>query len=94
MTGQLDLADLQAARTGCLYPRSCRMEPQAVLQGYPGSVTATVVYLLTASNELRISMEASATAPTPVNLAQHTYFNLNGQGTQSTILNHDVTINA
>jgi len=65
-----------------------------VLQGYPGSVTATVIYLLTASNELRISMEASTLAATPVNLAQHTYFNLNGQETASTVLNHDVSINA
>lgn len=63
-------------------------------EGYPGSLTATVIYLLTASNELRISMETSTTAATPVNLAQHTYFNLNGQETGSTVLNHDVTINA
>jgi len=53
-----------------------------------------VIYLLTASNELRISMEASTLAATPVNLAQHTYFNLNGQETASTVLNHDVSINA
>ncbi|KAL0030465.1 hypothetical protein WJX79_007594 [Trebouxia sp. C0005] len=63
-------------------------------EGYPGSLTATVIYLLTASNELRISMEASTLAATPVNLAQHTYFNLNGQETASTVLNHDVSINA
>lgn len=63
-------------------------------EGYPGSLTATVIYLLTASNELRISMEATTLAATPVNLAQHTYFNLNGQETASTVLNHDVSINA
>ena len=57
-------------------------------------MTATVYYLLTTSNELRISMEGSTAAPTIVNMAQHTYFNLNGQGSASTVLNHDVTINA
>jgi len=57
-------------------------------------LTATVIYLLTSSNELRINMDASTTAATPVNLAQHTYFNLNGQETGSTVLNHDVAINA
>lgn len=62
-------------------------------EGYPGSLTATVIYLLTHTNELRISMEASTAAPTIVNMAQHTYFNLNGQDTASTVLNHDVAIN-
>ncbi|KAL3151876.1 hypothetical protein ABBQ38_012837 [Trebouxia sp. C0009 RCD-2024] len=63
-------------------------------EGYPGSLTATVTYLLTSNSELRINMEGSSQAPTPLNLAQHTYFNLNGQHTASTVLNHDVTIQA
>ena len=77
----------------CSLPAKPRQTGCSV-QGYPGSLTATVIYLLTASNELRISMEASTTAATRVNLAQHTYFNLNGQETGSTVLNHDVTIKA
>ena len=65
-----------------------------VLQGYPGNLDASVTYLLTADNELQITMEATTDAATPVNLAQHTYFNLNGVDTASTILNHDAQINA
>lgn len=64
------------------------------MQGYPGNLTETVTYLLTADNELEITLEATTDAATPINLAQHTYFNLNGVQNTFTILNHYVQINA
>ncbi|HVU36422.1 MAG TPA: aldose epimerase family protein [Opitutaceae bacterium] len=62
-------------------------------QGFPGNFTATVTYTVTANNELRIDYEATTDHATPVNLTNHTYFNLAGEG-NGTILNHEVTINA
>ena len=51
-----------------------------------------MTYTLTDANELRTVMEATADADTPVNLAQHSYFNLNGQA-RGTILDHILQIN-
>src|SRR5262252_8553506 len=60
-------------------------------EGYPGNVHATVNYSLTAANELRIEYLATTDKATIINLTNHSYFNLAGQGT---ILDHEVTINA
>ena len=57
-------------------------------------MTATVTYMLTADNTMEIVMQATTDAATPVNLAQHTYFNLNGVNSTSTILNHNAQIDA
>jgi aldose 1-epimerase len=62
-------------------------------EGYPGELTAHVTYRLNDDDSLAIEYEATATAPTPVNLANHAYFNLTGDS-QNTILNHLLTINA
>jgi aldose 1-epimerase len=62
-------------------------------EGYPGALSAVVDYRLTATGELRIDYRASATRPTPVNLTQHTYWNLAGAGAAS-ILDHELTIHA
>jgi aldose 1-epimerase len=61
-------------------------------EGFPGSVTATVIYtLMTNSNTLKVEMKATTDAPTPINLAQHTYFNLAGHS-NGDILNHTLEL--
>ena len=62
-------------------------------EGYPGNVTATVVYSLSSNNELKIDYKAITDKPTPVNLTNHCYFNLSA-GADSTILNHELFIQA
>ncbi len=62
-------------------------------EGYPGNVTATVVYSLTSANELKIDYKAITDKATPVNLTSHCYFNLSA-GADSTILNHILMLKA
>ena len=51
-------------------------------QGFPGELTATVTYRVTASS-VHIDLRAESTAPTVVNLTNHTYWNLAGEGSGS-----------
>lgn len=62
-------------------------------EGYPGNLNVTVTYTLTDANELKISYEATSDKPTPINLTNHSYFNLSG-GLSKDILSHEVTIQA
>jgi aldose 1-epimerase len=60
-------------------------------EGFPGTVENTVVYTLTEEPGLHISFEAVTDAPTHLNLTNHAFFNLNGEGT-GTINDHQVQI--
>ena len=61
--------------------------------GFPGKLTVAVTYGLTRVNEIIAIYEAQADSPTPVNLTNHAYFNLAGEG-QGSILSHEITLDS
>lgn len=62
-------------------------------EGYPGTLTVTVTYMLTEDNELSIEYHAVSDQDTVVSLTDHSYFNLNGHGSGS-IEKHLLKVNA
>ncbi len=60
-------------------------------EGYPGTLHARVACTLTDQNELIYEFQATTDRPTPVNLSEHSYFNLAGAG-NGEILDHELTI--
>ncbi|RLS56739.1 MAG: galactose mutarotase [Planctomycetota bacterium] len=62
-------------------------------EGFPGKLDVTVAYQLTHENEVRIDYVATTDKSTPVNLTNHSYFNLSGEGSV-TVLDHEVTLHA
>lgn len=62
-------------------------------QGYPGTLTVTATYALEGDGRLAIEYRASTDAPTIVNLSNHAYWNLSGEGS-GTAMDHELMIAA
>ncbi len=62
-------------------------------EGYPGALQTNVTYWLDGENGWHIEYAATTDKATPVNLTQHTFFNLRGEG-RGSILDHEVSVHA
>lgn len=62
-------------------------------EGYPGNLDVKVTYILNSDNEWVIEYAATTDSPTVINLTQHNFYNLAGEG-NGDILNHELLINA
>lgn len=60
-----------------------------------GDVLTTITFQLTVDNEFQINYKSVVSKPTPINLTNHSYFNLGGHGSGSEgLYQHEITINA
>ncbi len=62
-------------------------------EGYPGNLNCSVTYSLTNNNELKLGYVATTDKPTVLNLTNHAYFNLLGEG-DGRVMEHEIYINA
>lgn len=62
-------------------------------EGYPGNLRVSVAYSLDENNTLWVIYDASTDKPTPINLTNHSYFNLSGQASGD-VLGHELWLDA
>jgi aldose 1-epimerase len=62
-------------------------------EGFPGTLTTTVTYTLTNQNEVKIDYQATTDKATPINLTNHSYFNLAG-ASSGNVLGHELMLTA
>jgi aldose 1-epimerase len=62
-------------------------------EGFPGTLTTTVTYTLTNQNEVKIEYQATTDKATPINLTNHSYFNLAG-ASSGNVLAHEFMLTA
>lgn len=72
---------------------SLRINHQHLSGGFPGDIDCSINFTLTDEDELKMQYHAKTNEDTVINLTNHAYFNLNGEGSGTT-LNHQVKINA
>ncbi len=89
MAWQVDRAETQASEASLALTY---ISPHGE-EGYPGTLTTTVIYTLTNKNALKIDYVSTTDQPTILNLTNHTYFNLKDAGASS-ILDHKMMIMA
>lgn len=63
-------------------------------EGYPGKLTVTATYALSENNEVSVEYRATTDKVTIVNLSNHSYFNLAGEGSPQGVMNHLLMVNA
>lgn len=63
----------------------------AYVQGYPGTVEAKITYIVSAGASLKVIFEAATDKTTPINMTQHSYFNLGGHASGN-VLNHKLQL--
>jgi aldose 1-epimerase len=63
-------------------------------EGYPGSLRATAIYRLNEDNEISVEYRATCDKPTIVNITNHSYFNLAGEGSADGVMRHLLTLPA
>ena len=71
-----------------------RMDSPDGDNNFPGAVTAFVTYTLTDDNKIDIAYEATSTAPTIINMTNHSYFNLSGDPANHSICDDELYVNA
>jgi aldose 1-epimerase len=85
---------VRAIGEGTVASVTMELTSPAGAQGYPGTLQVSATYSLDESGALTIDYNATADAPTVVNITNHAIFNLAGEGAEESVLGHRLTIPA
>jgi len=83
----------QVVEADASHVKVCIVSPDGD-NGFPGEVTAYTTYTLTDDNKIVISYEATTTAPTVINMTNHSYFNLSGDPANHSVVDDILYINS